>query len=51
MATIAQERVPSNLSPDDAALEMVRLVEGYFDEIGLSEAERDERYARAEEAA
>ena len=37
----------SKLSADDAALEMVRLLEEHFDEMGWSEEERNRRVALA----
>jgi hypothetical protein len=50
MATLAKsdpQCVQSQLAPDEAAGKLLGIVEGYFDDIGLSETERDERYARA----
>ena len=35
-------------SLDQAAAEMFGILEEHFDELGLSEAQRDERYAHAE---
>jgi hypothetical protein len=34
---------------EEGAAELYRLLEEHFDEMGLTEAERDERYARAEQ--
>ncbi len=48
MATAVKENI-SKMRADDAALEMVRLLEGYFDELGLSETtEREQRYTSAQ---
>jgi len=50
MATSSPSREieTSEVAPKDAALELVRMLEAHFDDLGLSEEERDERYARAE---
>ena len=34
---------------EEGAAELYRLLEEHFDEMGLTEAQRDERYARAEQ--
>jgi hypothetical protein len=50
MATFAKsdpQCAQSQLTPDEAAGKLLDIVEGYFDDIGLSEIERDERYVRA----
>ena len=39
---------PEKQSLDQAAAEMVGILEEHFDELGLSEAQRDKRYERAE---
>jgi len=52
MATLPStdvEQVMPRLSLDEAAAQMARLVEDYYDEIGLSEQERDQRVASAGE--
>ncbi len=51
MATLPiAEPVPAkDAALDAAAAKMAQLVEEYYDEIGLSEAERDARYASARE--
>ena len=36
------------LSAEEAGKKLYEIIEGYFDEIGLSEGERDKRYAKAE---
>ena len=41
-----QEKTPTL---EESAAELYRLLEEHFDEMGLSEAERDVRYARAEQ--
>jgi hypothetical protein len=50
MATLAKSDLQldsSQLTLDEAAAKLLQVVEGYFDDIGLSEAERDERYTHA----
>jgi hypothetical protein len=47
MATIPQTK-PKQRTLDESAAELYRLLEEHFDQMGLTEAERDERYARAE---
>ncbi len=52
MATLPKSDIEMNESKqslDEAARQMVDLIEGYYDEIGLSESERDQRYASARE--
>jgi hypothetical protein len=50
MSTIATspEVQSSTATIGDSANELYRLVEEHFDEMGLTEEERDERYSRAE---
>ena len=44
MATIPQP-APRKLNLEEAAAELYRLLEEHFDEMGLTEAQRDARYA------
>jgi len=43
MATIPQVE-PKQRTSEEVAVDMLKLVEEHFDEMGLSEAERDERF-------
>jgi hypothetical protein len=43
MATTPQVR-PKKRTSEEVAVDMLKLVEEHFDEMGLSKAERDERY-------
>jgi hypothetical protein len=45
---VADKSNRKSISADEAGKKLYEIVEGYFDEIGLSEAERDKRYAKAE---
>jgi hypothetical protein len=42
------ERTEHPMTMDDAAAELYMIVEGHFDSLGLSNAERDERYDKLE---
>lgn len=52
MATLPQtdvEQVEPSLTLDEAAAELYKIVEGHFDDLGLTEAERNARYVSARE--
>jgi hypothetical protein len=47
LPSIEVEQAEPKLSLDEAAADMYKLIEGYYDEIGLSEADREKRYEAA----
>jgi len=46
MATTAPARPETKISAEEATEQLYQILEGMFDEQGLSEEERDARYAR-----
>ncbi len=46
--SVVEKSTRKTMSADEAGKKLYEIVEGHFDEIGLSEAERDKRYARLE---
>ncbi len=44
MATIPQVK-PKRRTDEELAAELHRVIEGHFDDLGLTEAQRDEKYA------
>ena len=40
------EQPNTKLTPEEAAAELYRIVEGHFDDLGLTEEQRDERYSK-----
>jgi hypothetical protein len=44
----AQKPKSKVMSADEAGKKLYEIIEGHFDEIGLSEEERDKRYDRAQ---
>jgi hypothetical protein len=49
MATVPQVR-PKKRSDEELAAELGRVLESYFDDIGLTQAERDARYAAVDKS-
>jgi hypothetical protein len=52
MATLPKsevEQLEPKLSLDEAAKQLLEIVESHYDELGLSQEERDQRYASAQE--
>lgn len=49
MATIPQVR-PKKRTDEELAAELHRVIEGHFDELGLSAAQRDAEYADLEQS-
>ena len=49
MATIPQVR-PKKRTDEELAEELHRVIEGHFDNLGLTEAERDQEYTELEQS-
>jgi hypothetical protein len=52
MAALSQidvEHAEPKLTLDEATAELYKIVEGHFDDLGLTEQERDERYSNLRE--
>ena len=49
MATIPQVK-PKKRTDKQSAAELYRVIEGHFDDLGLTEAERDKKYAALEQS-